>query len=106
MAIALTRQMMYRNAAQADTREKTAQTITASLGRSRGVPIHGLFSLNAEYMAATQTYENYRKSTCKRAWFIYEIADNHSGFVASFFGAYRTNIEDPRPYGMDFRYSF
>jgi hypothetical protein len=35
-----------------------------------------------------------------------EIADNPGGFVADFFGAYRTNIEDPRTYGMDFRYSF
>ena len=29
-------------------------------------------SLNAEYMTATQTYNNHRKSTCKRGWFIYD----------------------------------
>jgi hypothetical protein len=31
-------------------------------------------SLNAEYITATQTYDNYRKLTCKGCWFIYVIA--------------------------------
>lgn len=35
-----------------------------------------------------------------------QIAENPGGFVADFFGAYKTNIEDPRTYGVDFRYSF
>jgi hypothetical protein len=34
--------------------------------------------LNAEYMTATQIYGNYRKSTCKRGWFIYVKLTNKS----------------------------
>ncbi len=35
-----------------------------------------------------------------------EIASNPGGYVASTLGAYRTSIEDPLTYGVDFRYSF
>jgi hypothetical protein len=36
-------------------------------------------SLNAEYMTATQTYDNYLKSTCKRGWFIYDNLTPENG---------------------------
>lgn len=35
-----------------------------------------------------------------------EYADNPGGYVADAIGAYRTGIDDPRTYGIDFRYSF
>ena len=38
----------------------------------RGFTSGHKLSLNAEYMTAIQTYNNHRKSTCKRGWFIYD----------------------------------
>ena len=35
-----------------------------------------------------------------------EYAENPGGFVASDLGAYRTNVQDPRTYGVDLRYNF
>lgn len=35
-----------------------------------------------------------------------ENADNPGGFVAQDLGAYKTGIQDPRTYGVDFRYMF
>ena len=57
-------------------------------------------------IAWTNEAENFEVAVWGRNLQDNEIADNPGGFVASNLGAYRTNIEDPRTYGVDLRYSF
>jgi iron complex outermembrane receptor protein len=61
--------------------------------------------LNAR-IAWTNEAENFEVAIWGKNLQDNEIADNPGGFAAANLGAYRTSIEDPLTYGMDFRYSF
>jgi len=57
-------------------------------------------------IAWTNDAENFEVAIWGRNLQDNEIADNPGGYVASTLGAYRTSIEDPLTYGVDFRYLF
>jgi iron complex outermembrane receptor protein len=57
-------------------------------------------------IAWTNDAENFEVAVWGRNLQDNEIAENPGGLAAANLGVYRTSIEDPLTYGMDFRYSF